>query len=154
MLGRPDTLLATRKVSGLDAITLPMQRRRYERITNHADRGATPIKRLLARAMRKAPTEAEAVLWTVLRRRRLGVKFRRQHPVAGFVADFAALQIGLVVETDGPVHASRVEQDAARDAVLENFGLTVVRVRNADVLTNLPAVVERMSAAIRTKLVA
>ena len=131
-----------------------MQRRRHNGSTLHADHGATPVKRQLTRAMRNAPTPAEALLCKAVRAEALGVKFRRQHPIAGFIADFYAPQIRCVVEADGPVHAPSVDYDAARDGAFERLGIVVVRVKNSDVLNNLPGVVARISEAVRELLAA
>jgi very-short-patch-repair endonuclease len=67
-----------------------------------------------ARAMRRAPTESERLLWSRLRDRRLrGFKFRRQHPIGQFIADFACMERRLIVEADGGQHADS-EYDALR----------------------------------------
>ena len=59
-----------------------------------------------ARALRRQQTEAEALLWRHLRSRQvLGLKFRRQHPIGPYFADFACIDIGLVIELDGGQHA-------------------------------------------------
>ncbi len=74
-----------------------------------------------ARAMRRAPTTSEAILWTALRGKKLdGVKFRRQHLVGPFIVDFCAASHRLIVEIDGSVHANphRAATDARRDEYL------------------------------------
>jgi very-short-patch-repair endonuclease len=99
--------------------------------------------RKYARRLRKAMTEAEVVLWTFLRRRVLhGFKFRRQHPIGPFIADFACVSARLVVEVDGATHASEAElaHDARRSAFLESEGWRIVRVTNTDVFENLDGV--------------
>jgi len=65
----------------------------------------------------------------------MGLKFRRQHPVCGFVVDFACLEHRLVIEVDGGYHdePEQRRRDAERTAVLESYGYTVVRIRNRDV---------------------
>jgi len=76
-----------------------------------------------ARHMRKHPTRSEALLWAQLRRGKLGVRFRRQHPMLGFIVDFYCASARLVVEVDGGVHDSYEarRRDAARDAWLTRF---------------------------------
>ena len=69
---------------------------------------------LHAHTMRQAPTESEARLWRALRSSQLGVAFRRQVPLLGFIADFYAPSARLVVEVDGGYHARRVTADARR----------------------------------------
>ena len=86
-------------------------------------------------------TGAEAILWSMLRNRQLDdLKFRRQAPVAGAIADFACPEIRLIIELDGGVHDLREARDAARDERLRIAGYTVLRFRNADFSRN-PAVV-------------
>ena len=99
--------------------------------------------------MRFAPTEAEALLWRELRGGKLGVQFRRQVPVAGrYIADFAAVEVRLVVEVDGGYHARRARADAQRDEVLRRAGWRVVRVAVEEVRTNVGAVVGRVRVAL------
>jgi very-short-patch-repair endonuclease len=79
--------------------------------------------------MRCSPTESEQVLWQAIRRRRLGVLFRRQVPVpqARCIVDFLAPVSRLVVEVDGGYHARRRGADARRDARLVRAGFVVLR---------------------------
>ena len=98
-----------------------------------------------ARALRRQMTEAEKVMWSKLRDRRLdGVKFKRQKPIAGYIVDFVASDLKLVVEIDGGQHAERVMQDAARTKALEESGYHVVRFWNHDVLGNIEGVLEAL----------
>jgi very-short-patch-repair endonuclease len=97
------------------------------------------------RAMRKNPTDAERALWLELRDRRLGgCKFRRQHPIGPFFADFACVEAKLVVEVDGGQHfeAAGVEADASRTAKLERLGFAVLRFDSRQVLTERAAVLQ------------
>ncbi|OCW57202.1 endonuclease domain-containing protein [Hoeflea olei] len=95
--------------------------------------------RRFARAMRRAPTEAEQRPWGALRNRRLdGLKFRRQVPLGAWIADFVCMEAGLVVEVDGTQHADS-RRDAARDAGLEALGFRVLRFWNDDVMRDLDA---------------
>ncbi|MBI4950533.1 MAG: DUF559 domain-containing protein [Myxococcales bacterium] len=80
-----------------------------------------------ARAMRAAPTTTEAILWQALRGSRLGAAFRRQVPIAGYIADFCAPRQRLVVEVDGAYHAERGRADARRDRNLARAGYRVLR---------------------------
>jgi very-short-patch-repair endonuclease len=99
--------------------------------------------RQFARKLRREMTEAEVLLWTFLRRRALhGYKFRRQHPIGPYIADFACLSERLVVEVDGATHSTpeELEHDAKRTAFLENAGWRMVRVTNLDVFENMDGV--------------
>jgi len=95
-----------------------------------------------ARGLRRVMSPPEVMLWQRLRLRPGGVKFRRQHPVGRFVADFYAPDVKLVVEVDGLAHDWRVERDALRDAWLRGQGFVVVRVAASDVLRDVDAVVD------------
>jgi very-short-patch-repair endonuclease len=96
---------------------------------------------LHAHTMRQAPTESEARLWRALRSSQLGVAFRRQVPLLGFIADFYAPSVRLVVEVDGGYHVRRVTADARRDRELIRAGYRVVRLQAAVVLRDLPTAV-------------
>jgi len=96
---------------------------------------------LHAHTMRQAPTDSEARLWLALRSSQLGVAFRRQVPLLGFIADFYAPSARLIVEVDGGYHAHRVTADARRDRKLMRAGYRVVRIQAAVVLRDLPAAV-------------
>ena len=66
-----------------------------------------------ARRLRHAQTDAESRLWARLRARQIcGAKFRRQHSIGPFIADFCCVEYGLVVELDGGQHASHADADA------------------------------------------
>ena len=94
---------------------------------------------LHAHTMRQAPTDSEARLWRALRSSQLGVAFRRQVPLLGFIADFYAPKARLIVEVDGGYHARRVSADARRDRKLERAGYRVVRLQAELVMRDLPA---------------
>ncbi|MCW5924747.1 MAG: class I tRNA ligase family protein [Saprospiraceae bacterium] len=92
---------------------------------------------------RKNPTEAEDALWQALRNRQLdGYKFRRQHQIGAFIADFACISEKLVVEVDGEYHntAEQKEFDEARTAYLNDASFRVVRFTNQQVLSDLKGV--------------
>jgi adenine specific DNA methylase Mod/very-short-patch-repair endonuclease len=98
-----------------------------------------------AREMRHAPTDAEQRLWYFLRDRRLGgYKFRRQHPVGNFIADFACIEGRLIVELDGGQHAElfQKEKDETKARFFEERGFRVLRFWNNDVLKDTQAVLE------------
>ena len=90
-------------------------------------------------------TEAEKVMSSKLRDRRFeGIKFKRQKPIAGYIVDFAALDLKLIVEIDGGQHAERILEDATRTKTLEESGYHVVRFWNHDVLRNIGGVLESL----------
>jgi very-short-patch-repair endonuclease len=96
---------------------------------------------LHAHTMRQGPTESEARLWRALRSSQLGIAFRRQVPLLGFIADFYAPSVRLIVEVDGGDHARRVTADARRDRKLARAGYSVVRLRAELVMRDLSAAV-------------
>jgi very-short-patch-repair endonuclease len=113
-----------------------------------AIRGTSRQVEHAARRLRAEPTPAEEALWQALRAGRLdGLRFRRQHPVGRFVLDFCCPAIRLVVEADGGIHDEQVERDEARAEVLHAFGYTTVRIRNEEVLADLPSALAKISAA-------
>ena len=90
----------------------------------------------LARQLRRATTPAERHAWWLLRNRGvLGLKFRRQHVLHGFIVDFYCVAERLVVELEGDAHdgSDRQTYDAARAHLLEAAGYRVIRIRNRDV---------------------
>src|SRR5450432_3516748 len=96
---------------------------------------------LQARQHRSCPTESEARLWSALKARQLGVSFRRQVQLAGFIADFCAPASKLIVEVDGAIHARKRGADARRDLKLRRAGFRVVRVGAELVFSDLTAAV-------------
>ena len=103
-------------------------------------RGSSPLTKN-ARELRVRQTKAESLLWSVLRGRRLcGLKFRRQHPLPPFIADFACVEKRLIVELDGGYHDMIGEADRSRQSLLEANGWTVLRFGNEDVLNDADAV--------------
>ena len=85
--------------------------------------------------MRREPTPAERHAWSLLRNRRLlGLRFRRQHALHGFIVDFYCAELRIVLELDGDRHGEvdQADYDAARTAWLENAGYRVIRIRNRD----------------------
>ncbi len=89
----------------------------------------------LARQMRHEATPAEDALWELLRNRKFeGLKFRRQHTIDRFIADFYCAEANLIVEVDGDIHQYTQEEDSLRTAFLESQGMRVIRVQNEDVL--------------------
>jgi very-short-patch-repair endonuclease len=106
--------------------------------------------RLRARQLRKHMTPAEKTLWQQLRARRLqGLKFRRQHPLGPFIADFYCAAHHLVIEVDGDIHDLQVEEDAARTHLLEDYGYRVIRFRNEEIEKNLDVVLSKIMSACK-----
>jgi very-short-patch-repair endonuclease len=101
-----------------------------------------------ARKLRREMTLPEVLLWEQLRAQKLGVKFRRQHPIGLYVADFCSMASKIVIEIDGEAHdrGTAPARDAARDAFLAAQGFEVVRVTAKDVLGNMDGVLQLLRA--------
>lgn len=88
-------------------------------------------------------TKAEVILWVNLRKRAMnGARFRRQHPIGPYIADFTCPATKLIVEVDGATHSTPEElaYDAQRTKYLEQLGWTVIRVTNTDIYENIDGV--------------
>ncbi|MGI5917992.1 MAG: endonuclease domain-containing protein [Anaerolineae bacterium] len=104
--------------------------------------------RVTARHLRHRSTVAESLLWTELRSRRLcGLKFRRQHPIGPYIADFCCVTARLVIEIDGPVHRRQSQRDAARTDELHRRGFRVIRFTNEQVLNDIEGVLQGIARA-------
>ena len=102
-----------------------------------------PVLQQRARTLRRQSTDAERHLWHRLRCRRIdGYRFRRQVPIAGFIADFACLEAKLVIELDGGQHAERKPYDGERDLKLATEGFRVLRFWDNDVFHETEAVLD------------
>ena len=99
-----------------------------------------------ARTLRRDMTPAERKLWRAIRLDALSVTFRRQHAIAPWIADFACVELRLVVEVDGGQHGDA--RDAARDAAMREAGWHVLRFWNNEVTENLTGVLQRIGAVI------
>ena len=101
---------------------------------------STSTARRHARALRRGMTDSERKLWSGLRGEQLGVKFRRQHPLGNYIADFACLDPKLVVELDGSQHLEQAGYDLARDRFFHEHGFDVLRFPTHEPLRNFDGV--------------
>ncbi len=112
-----------------------------------------------ARELRKKQTPAEVKMWDELRNRRLpGFKFLRQHPITvnayngktGFyIADFYCSKKKLVIEIDGLIHTCQVDYDIARNEIMEEMGLAILRITNDEVEKNVYEVLNEIKMKLR-----
>jgi very-short-patch-repair endonuclease len=108
-----------------------------------------------ARAARLAPTRAERIFWSNVRAHRLGgLKFRRQHAIGPFIADFYCSEARIVVELDGPVHDGTQHEDRQRDAYIEHQGLLVLRFDNNVIIDDIDRVLAIILAVARERIAA
>ncbi|GGF46914.1 endonuclease domain-containing protein [Echinicola rosea] len=116
--------------------------------------GASTEIRRRAKELRKMLTPAEKVLWEELKNRQLNqLKFRRQHPISRFIADFYCHECQLIIEVDGAVHSSaeQEERDGGRTFELEELGLKVIRFTNKEVFSDLDNVLQKIVSACRNE---
>jgi adenine-specific DNA-methyltransferase len=105
--------------------------------------------RAYAREMRSKMTDAEALLWMLLRNRRIaGAKFRRQHPVGRYILDFYCDEKKLGIELDGGQHGEAVKYDEKRGEWLRLQGIRILRFWNNQMLAETEAVMEAIYLAI------
>ena len=110
---------------------------------------------IFARELRKKQTDAENLLWQLLRGRRFcGYKFRRQHPAGGYILDFYCREIGLAIELDGGGHNDEEQRryDDERTRVLAGEGIRVIRFWNHDVLNATEEVLQALYVHMMEKL--
>ena len=102
-----------------------------------------------ARELRRKQTPAEEIMWELLRGRRfLGLKFRRQHQIGDYIADFYCHECRIAIELDGGIHQQKKRKDRKRDAWLHSKGYTVLRFKNEQVLNVPESVLVRIAAEI------
>ena len=96
------------------------------------------IKKVFARNLRRESTPEEKIVWEALRNRKfMGLKFRRQHVLKGFVVDFYCHPLNLAIEIDGKIHERQLDYDLIRQNFLEEKTTTFIRVTNYDVNHNI-----------------
>lgn len=106
-----------------------------------------------ARILRKTMTIPEKLLWDKLKEKQInGLRFRRQHPIEFFIADFYCHQIRLVVEIDGEIHSQQEEYDDGRSAEMEKFDIRVIRFKNWEVENDIENVIIKIITVINERL--
>ncbi len=133
-------------------VSLPAQNRGTERAVTSSPSPSLMERGLggeACRELRQRQTPAEEFFWELVRDRRFeGYKFRRQHPLGRFIADFYCPELRLAVELDGGIHATQVERDRARDEILAQHDIRVVRIRNEGFLADPEATLAQLSDLI------
>ena len=111
---------------------------------------ADPLVFKNARELRNNLTPAEQTIWLRLKEEFPQYKFRRQHPISIYIADFYCHKLKLVIEIDGSIHDAEEAKlkDAQRQKDLENLGLTVIRFTNEQIKNDAENVIERISSLI------
>lgn len=115
--------------------------------------GAKPDILEKANALRKDMTGAEKILWERLKNKQvLKLRFRRQHPIDIFIADFYCHSVRLVIELDGKIHKTQKEYDQGRTAEMEQFDIQVIRFKNEEVENDIENVIKKIESTIAQRL--
>ena len=117
--------------------------------------GAKPDIFKLAKELRKSETEAEKQLWSRLNKNQIiGLQFRRQHPINRFIVDFFCPKIKLTIEVDGSIHELLEYQshDIGRSEILSDFGITVIRFTNEQIIEQIDSTVEEIKTICKKLL--
>ena len=101
------------------------------------------------KSLRKNQTPQETILWSRLRRKTLGHRFRRQHAIGSYIVDFCCVEKKLIIEIDGWQHKENVEHDTIRTKYFKNFGYTVLRFWNNDINDNLNGVILKIQEHLK-----
>lgn len=111
------------------------------------------LLRKFSQENRKNPTEAESILWNALRASQCGVRFRRQHIIGDYIADFVCLSRKLIIEVDGGYHKKAVQQvsDARRTEELMRLGYKVIRTTNEEIIDNIERVMNKINEELRAE---
>jgi very-short-patch-repair endonuclease len=114
---------------------------------------AKPITLETARILRKRMTNCELLLWEKLRSRQiLGLRFRSQHPIDFFIADFYCHKARLVIEIDGEIHKEQIEYDNGREAEIEKYNLKVIRFSNDEIINEIDTVLSKIKAIVEERI--
>jgi len=115
--------------------------------------GAKPVTFEAARILRENMTQYEKLLWDRLKQKQVcGLRFRRQHPIDFFIADFYCHEVRLVVEIDGEIHNDQKEYDDGRSAEMERYLIKVIRFTNSEVEKQLDDVVKRIENEVISRI--
>ncbi len=115
--------------------------------------GATASAFEKARQLRNQMTKEELMLWERIKGKQVcNVRFRRQHPINTFIADFYCHEAKLVIELDGKIHLQSIEYDIERTKIIENFNIKVIRFENEEVLTKINDVILQITKIVIKRL--
>jgi len=119
-------------------------------VRHSADVIEYPLLWAFAKENRNNPTEAERLLWFYLSNKQLGVRFRRQHIIGQYIADFACLEKMLIIELDGGYHSLPEQQirDEQRTADLQEKGYRVIRFTNEELFNGIDLVLTKIKNAL------
>ncbi|RIH66377.1 endonuclease domain-containing protein [Mariniphaga sediminis] len=107
-----------------------------------------------AKMLRKNMTVAEKILWEQLRGKKLfGLRFRPQHPIDIFIADFYCHPLRLVIEVDGGIHKSKEQKDydIGREGELKSWEIKVIRFTNEEIENNITQVIKEIEEVCKER---
>ena len=116
--------------------------------------GSSPIIFAYARKLRNEPTASEVIFWGLLKQHFLNYRFKRQHPISQFIADFYCHKLKSVVEIDGSIHLSdeAKNSDKLRDEFMQTLNLKIIRFTNDEVIKNGEVVVGKLKNFIEKRV--
>ena len=111
---------------------------------------SSPIIFANAKRLRNEPTASEIIFWGLLKQHFADFRFKRQHPVSQYIADFYCHKLRLVVEIDGEIHLSKdaIKNDKLRDEFMNSLNLKIIRFTNDEVCKNGEEVVKKLRELI------
>ncbi|EKE06687.1 MAG: hypothetical protein ACD_18C00305G0005 [uncultured bacterium] len=100
--------------------------------------------KLRRKILRQDQTKAESILWSHLRSRKMGVRFRRQYSIESFIVDFYCHELKLIIELDGWIHGEEEnkKKDIIRQNILEKLGFKIIRYKNEQIKYELKNVLQ------------
>ena len=112
--------------------------------------GSSPIIFANARKLRNELTDSEVIFWQLLKQHFPNYRFKRQHPVSQYIADFYCHKLKLIIEIDGGIHLSDEvrNNDKLRDEFMQSLGLKIIRFTNDEVCKNGELAVEKLKEII------
>jgi len=112
---------------------------------------AKPILFEFAKVLRERQTTAEELIWNRIKNRKLkGLKFRRQHPIDCYIADFYCHDLKMVIEIDGNYHSTEDQSkyDFNRDGEMKEYGIFIKRITNKEVINNFENTINLLEALV------
>lgn len=137
-------------LAGLSSSPSPVGRGADSPCYGTADKSNYNVLRENQQRLKKEPTEAEKIIWERLRNNESGTKFRRQHIIDNYIADFVSLEKKLIIEVDGEYHNApeQKDKDEERTQHLESLGYHLLRFTNNEVIAQPDSVIEKIKACI------
>src|SRR6185312_6039885 len=116
--------------------------------------GSSPVIFANAKKLRNEPTASEIIFWSLLKQHFPGYRFKRQHPISQYIADFYCHKLKLVIEIDGAYHLSDESKinDKIRDEFMQSLGLEIIRFTKQEICEKGENVIMRLKKMIKNKL--